>query len=188
MHWSPDLSIRLLNGWILLFVYLAVMFLQPLFYRNRRQIIQRLMFHPRDTTAVKRIMPFTISFYYMMLILSIFVPIQPNRPLLVSGAAVFGIGMILYALSVHAFAITPLDQPVTKGLYRISRNPIHFFSWIAYYGVGLMTGSWLIIILNTVTGIGIHIGTLAEERYCLERYGDAYQEYMKQAPRYLLFF
>ncbi|MBN2104028.1 isoprenylcysteine carboxylmethyltransferase family protein [bacterium] len=188
MHWNPELSIGWLNGWILLAFYLAVMFFQPLCYQNRRQIIRRLMFHPRDTMAVKRVMPITISLYYMMLILTIFLPIRSDRQLLLWGFCLFGTGMILYILAVHAFAITPLDQPVTKGVYRISRNPIHFFSWVAYYGVGLATGSWLIIAFNVLSGIGIHIGTLAEERFCLEKYGESYSEYIKRAPRYFLFF
>jgi len=188
MQWIPELSIRLFNGWILFIVYMGVMLIQPLFYPNSREIMERLMIHPRDTLLLKRIMPPTIFLYYVMLILSVFLPIRAHRVLLYSGLVLFGISMILYGFSVHAFAVTPLNKPVTKGLYRISRNPIHFFSWIAYYGVGIATGSWLIILLNTLTAVGMHISTLAEERYCLNRYGESYRQYMKSVPRYFLFF
>lgn len=188
MQWMPDLSLHWLNGWILLLLYLAVMFVQPLLYSNHRQVIERLMKHPRHTAGVRRIMRITIYLYCLMLFLMIFLPIQTEGGLWTGGLSIFAVSMILYAVSVHVFAMTPLDRPVTKGLYRLSRNPIHFFSWIACFGIGLMTGSWLIILLNGITGIGLHIGTLAEERYCLEKYGDSYREYMSRVPRYFLFF
>ncbi|MBN1783055.1 isoprenylcysteine carboxylmethyltransferase family protein [bacterium] len=188
MRWIPELSLQWLHGWSLLSLYLAVMFIQPLFYPNRKQVMTRLMTHPRDTGRVRKIMPITMFFYYLMLLLTLFFPVVKNHGLLIPGLSIFACFMILYALAVHAFATTPLDEPVVKGPYRISRNPIHFFSWVAYFGIGMAVGSWEIILINAVTAIGIHIGTLAEERFCLDKYGEAYAQYMKRAPRYCLFF
>jgi protein-S-isoprenylcysteine O-methyltransferase Ste14 len=75
-----------------------------------------------------------------------------------------------------------------KGLYRISRNPIHVFSFIAWLGIGIATKSWIILLAVIIVQILMHKTTLEEERFCLEKYGDSYRRYMKEVPRYLLFF
>ncbi|HEY71517.1 MAG TPA: isoprenylcysteine carboxylmethyltransferase family protein, partial [Anaerolineae bacterium] len=83
---------------------------------------------------------------------------------------------------------TPLDQPVTRGLYQISRNPQQVSIFIAYVGISLTMGSWLSLLLITIGITWGHVRVLAEEETCLKNYGDAYREYMARVPRYFLFF
>ena len=47
---------------------------------------------------------------------------------------------------------------------------------------------WVILAANIVLCILMHNTTLAEERFCLERYGQVYRGYMEKVPRYFLFF
>ena len=48
--------------------------------------------------------------------------------------------------------------------------------------------SWIILLIAVVEQILMHRTTLEEESFCLEAYGDSYRQYMKEVPRYLLFF
>lgn len=188
MSLIPELTFGIVTAWWFLVVYMLIMTVQPMLYANRRHILKRLMYHPRTTRKEKYVAGITIALYYAMLIYSIFLPLKPNTPWFWSGLAVFMAAMILYVIAVHNFAVTPLDKPVVHGIYRISRNPIHFFSFVAWIGIGLAAASWLLILIGFISMFGIHVGTLAEEKFCLEKYGDSYRSYMNTVPRYFLFF
>ena len=58
----------------------------------------------------------------------------------------------------------------------------------ALLGTGIALASWVILAANIIMMLLMHITTLAEERFCLEKYGSSYREYMKKTPRYILFF
>ena len=51
--------------------------------------------------------------------------------------------------------------------------------------MALLVGSWTILILHTIEVVVMHWTVLNEERFCLDRYGDSYREFMKRVPRYL---
>lgn len=84
--------------------------------------------------------------------------------------------------------MAPLDVPVTKGFYRISRNPQIFSIWVVFLGIGLMIGSGISLLLIAVSFLFLHTSTLAEEKACLEQYGQSYRNFMNSVPRYFLFF
>jgi protein-S-isoprenylcysteine O-methyltransferase Ste14 len=108
------------------------------------------------------------------------------------GTAWFYIGLFVYFSGmIFAFAAgmnlmnTPLDRPATKGLYRISRNPIYLGTFLMFAGVGIACASWLFLLLIAILIILQHISIGAEERWCLEKYGDAYREYMNRTPKWI---
>ena len=49
------------------------------------------------------------------------------------------------------------------------------------------TDACTVILLLVVAGFS-HLRILGEENACLQQYGEAYREYMRRTPRYLLFF
>lgn len=74
---------------------------------------------------------------------------------------------------------------VTTGIYRYSRNP-------AFLGFDLMYSGILLIYCNLLTAfftafavVMLHLQILQEEKYLTEVFGAEYQEYRKQAFRYL---
>jgi protein-S-isoprenylcysteine O-methyltransferase Ste14 len=82
--------------------------------------------------------------------------------------------------------ITPLvDKPVTKGIYRISRNPAYFGCFLIYISIGIACSSWvfLLVAIGYITVMNILVDP--EERMCLEKYGRAYREYMDRTPRWI---
>jgi protein-S-isoprenylcysteine O-methyltransferase Ste14 len=186
MDLVPELRVGLVNGWWLSAAYLlingAVMAVIP------REAARRLTTHPSKNLLDKIFLGIQMILFFGNIIFAIFVPLKLGTAWFWSGLSIFVVGMIAYVVSILNYADTPLDKPVVKGLYRISRNPIHVFSFIAWLGIGIATMSWIILLIAVVEQVLMHKTTLEEERFCLEAYGDSYRQYMEKVPRYLLFF
>lgn len=120
--------------------------------------------------------------------LIIFTPLKIGANVFVLGTALYGFGLAGFIIALFEFKNTPSDQPVTQGLYRISRNPQEFTFSIAFLGMCIAVGSWFALLLLAIARLLLHFRILAEEKACLERYGESYQAYMKRVPRYFLFF
>lgn len=147
-------------------------------------------FHFPKSESIKHKIPSILGaalFGRAIMVYSIFVPLKLNTPLLWIGVFIFVIGALLTAIAMINFATTSQDHPVRKGMYRFSRNPIQVLAIIMWIGVGIATASWIIFGACLLLAVVSYPSILAQERYCLETYGDAYREYMKSTPRYLLF-
>ena len=116
---------------------------------------------------------------------AVFVPIQTNIIWFWLGVSIFSISTILSAIAMINFATTPNDQPVTKGMYRFSRNPVQVLAIIMLIGIGLATVSWIIIAASLLLVVISYPTFLVQERSCLEIYGSAYSEYMSRTPRWV---
>jgi protein-S-isoprenylcysteine O-methyltransferase Ste14 len=88
-------------------------------------------------------------------------------------------------MTTHNYATTPLGKPVTKGIYRISRNPIYLNGFVLYTGLGIACASWIMILCAVLWLVLLGIAVPAEERFLLEKYGDAYRQYMERTPRWV---
>ncbi len=82
-------------------------------------------------------------------------------------------------------ASSPVDEPITKGLYRYSRHPIYFALPLIFIGTGIVSASWLFLSLAIILIITHFYNAIPEERVCLEAYSNAYREYMNRAPRWV---
>ena len=142
------------------------------------------------SNSIKQKAPVVLSatlFGRALMVLSVFLPLKQNTLRFWAGIATFVVGAFLSVIAMINFATTPQDRPVTKGLYQISRNPIQVLAIIMWLGVGMATASWIVVVACVLLAIISYPSFLAQERSCLELYGDAYRDYMKSTPRYLLF-
>ena len=182
----PEFEIGLWKGWWFLLIYLAVnlglMALLP------KVVTKWLLTWSEMNIKERLISRIENALYYGIMAYAVFVPLKLGTAWFSTGLGVFLLGIIGYVVAVVNFSSTPLHQPAVKGLYRISRNPIRVVSFVAWLGVGIATASWVIIVANVVLNLLMHTTTLAEERSCLAKYGEAYWEYMNQVPRYFLLF
>jgi len=121
-----------------------------------------------------------VSFIY-----SIFLPIKLDTPWFYIGLVIYLLGMVFLAISIINHATTPRDKPVSKGLYSISRHPINLSWFLGYIGIGVACASWIFLLFGIIFIVLGQILADAEERYCLEKYGDAYREYMNRTPRWI---
>jgi protein-S-isoprenylcysteine O-methyltransferase Ste14 len=75
---------------------------------------------------------------------------------------------------------------VAVGPYSLCRNPLYFFSFVGAAGVGAQTGSMLVALVCTViVWIVFRVTVAKEERFLLERHGEAYAAYLATTPRFL---
>lgn len=102
------------------------------------------------------------------------------------------LGLICYIgrLGLCAGSIASFSSPDetglnTNGVYGISRNPMYVSYFICFIGMALLTRSWILFGFVAAFQISAHWIILSEERWCLERFGAAYKQYMKTARRYI---
>ncbi len=118
-------------------------------------------------------------------IYTIFLPLKLGTAALYAGLSIYAVGLITAALVIINRAKTTGGETVTRGLYRYSRHPMYLAAFIALLGICMATASWICLAFSAAIIILIHLQVLSEERYCLERYGDPYREYMNRVPRWI---
>jgi protein-S-isoprenylcysteine O-methyltransferase Ste14 len=116
---------------------------------------------------------------------SIFLPLKLGTIWFYAGLATFLTGLAVLAAATVNFARTPTDIPITRGIYHYSRHPLYLASLLIYFSVGVASASWVFLLIFVVQSVSIRIAAVGEERYCLDKYGDAYREYVDGTPRWL---
>ena len=64
-------------------------------------------------------------------------------------------------------------------------KPRYLVQALMFIGIGIISASWVFILLSVVRAISTFIIAIPEERFCLEKYGNIYQEYMDRTPRWI---
>jgi protein-S-isoprenylcysteine O-methyltransferase Ste14 len=102
-----------------------------------------------------------------------------------AGLATYGSGVLLCLASVSNFA-KPAENGINlKGLYKISRNPMYVAYFIYFLGCVLLTQSLPLLAILVVFQISAHWIILSEERWCINKFGEEYKNYMKEVRRYI---
>lgn len=186
MELTPTLEFGLLNGWILLIIEFVIE--GGLLLVFPKDVVSRL-FDRSGWSTKQRV--FTILgkvFSLACLILIVLTPLKMNSSLFIVGIILYVTGLVGLVVAMLNFKDTPLDQPVSKGVYMFSRHPQIVAVTIVFVGVCLAIGSWLALFTLVISRLLQHFGILAEEEACLKRYGESYRAYMEKVPRYFLFF
>jgi protein-S-isoprenylcysteine O-methyltransferase Ste14 len=186
MELMPALRIGWLNGWLPLGA--LVLTEGILFLVFPKEVVTRLF--DRSGWSQRQVV-FTVLGKLVALICLVLIvgtPLKIGSAVFVIGMIIVGLGLIGLAKALFDFKNTPLDQPVTRGIYRISRHPQIVMSFVVLLGTCIAIGSWLALSMLVVARILGHLGILAEEEVCLEQYGAAYRAYMERVPRYFVFF
>jgi len=185
MSLIPEFELGLWNAWILILSYgLMYIVLGGLVRLMGLKGASRPITPPLNEKEKKLDYLSAIAFLASA-IYSFFLPLKLGTAWLYIGLFVYLFGMIFTIVAGINLINTPLDRPATKGLYRISRNPIYLGTFLIFIGVGIACASWLFLLLIAVFIILQNILIDAEERWCLEKYGDSYREYMDRTPKWI---
>lgn len=119
-------------------------------------------------------------------------PLPGNILQLVSGAAVSALGLLatLAIMASLGFSVTVGDQPDhlrQTGPYRLSRNPQLLTYGLLLLGCVILYPSWQAAAWLALYGAIAHIMVMTEEEHLGTLFGDAYQAYCRQVPRYIGF-
>jgi protein-S-isoprenylcysteine O-methyltransferase Ste14 len=186
MELFPELKISWLNGWLVL--VLLGLTEGIVFLVFPKKVVRRLF--DRSGWSQKQ-QAFTVTGKLCALIclaLLTLTPLKIGSPVFVIGAFLIALGLIGLVKALFDFKNTPLNEPVMHGLYRVSRHPQIVMSSLVILGACIAIGSWLALVFWTASRLLEHLGIVAEEEICLKQYGEAYGAYLKQVPRYFLFF
>lgn len=185
MEIFPDLELGLFNGWLLVATFYLVFGILLILFP--RQVVARLYDRPRRKggAMVRRILGVLLVLAW--LVLTILTPLRRGLVLAV-GLAFYAGGLVGFVTALLNFAGTSVHEPVTSGLYRISRHPQQFMISMAFLGISIAMGSWIALGLMGIGVLGGHVKVVEEEKACLEKYGESYREYIERVPRYFLFF
>ncbi|GEM_PF-197519 len=182
MSLIPAFNIGIWNAWIFMSVFLLQMI--AIMFVDKR--IREKSHVPIDArrNRLERYVGIIGNFIWLLAIgYSVFLPLQPGTIWFYVGLSVFIIGLTLMAIATFNFITTPADQLITKGAYQFSRHPMYLATFFICLGSGIATVSWLFIFFSIIMALCFYQEALIEERYCLNRYDNAYQEYINRTHR-----
>ena len=182
MSLIPAFEIGVWNVWIFMLYHFLPMPILMLIHRGTTEKLQPV---PHSETE-KKVYPLIWITWLPVFIYSIFLPLKLGTIWFYVGLPIALLGVITYTLSMVPWATTRIDnEPLAKGLYRYSRHPMYITQFVMFMGVGIASASWIFLLFSIVYTVLSLIIALPEERYCLEKYGDAYRKYMNRTPRWV---
>lgn len=184
MGYFTELGPGLFNAWI---GSLILFFTMTGIWLNRK-LAKRLLDMSWHTPRDRRAALLSVAVMYGMMIFTVWVPLKTGTPWLYVGVFLFIGAYVCHMIALRDYAITPENQAITKGMYRISRNPLYFFYSVMFLGLVIASMSLPLFLIWIVYNVVNHYSILGEERYCLEAYPESYSSYMQTVPRYFLFF
>jgi protein-S-isoprenylcysteine O-methyltransferase Ste14 len=112
-----------------------------------------------------------------------------------AGPVPIAVGALGYLTCALDFAITgegtpaPIDPPrtlVTRGFYRLVRNPMYLSVLSVLIGEAMLFGSATLLAFGMALAVVFHLFVvLVEEPGLRARFGTAYEEYCRRVPRWV---
>ena len=182
MSLIPAFEVGLWNAWILT-LYLPV---HPLLMMLIVKDAKKKMEFPAYNKTEKIVSTLAnFVLFFGLFVYSMFLPLHLGTIWFYIGLALSVLGMIVWTIAMVNIANIPLGEPWARGLYRFSRHPMVLSSFLIFIGTGIASASWVFLLSSIVLIILSAILVTAEERFCLEKFGDTYREYMNKTPRWV---
>lgn len=102
-----------------------------------------------------------------------------------AGSVCYAAGLGLCAAAMVAFCAPDGRGLNTNGVYRLSRHPMYVGYFVCFVGMALLVRSPVLLSVVLIFQVAAHWMVLAEERWCLETFGNGYARYMRDVRRYL---
>ena len=182
MSLVPEFELGLWNAWI----FILLGFIIPHLFLNKYWKARGWDEEARRySKKEKKLGNILTVIFVASVIYGVFLPLKLWTAWFYVGLSIYLLGMIFLIMATLNFAATPLDKPVTKGAYHISRHPLSFSGFLTLIGMSIACISWIFLLLAIVFIILMNTLVIPEERWCLEKYGNAYREYMNRTPRWI---
>ena len=185
MEVFPQLELTLLGGWLSL---LPMGIIQTVnIFGVSPEARARLFDRSEHSSHQRLLLVISKTISLILLFLLIFTPLSGEIAEIIIGFFIIIIGCVGVRMAVMDFIRTPINEPVTKGLYKYSRNPQEVMLSLIMIGACITISSWLALVILGISRILNHFSILAQEQACIIQYGDSYKEYMERIPRYFFF-
>jgi protein-S-isoprenylcysteine O-methyltransferase Ste14 len=184
MDLIPVLKPGIWNAWI----YMSVFIIQMLIIMFAGEKVRRRSHVPADIRQSRRdnyVAVVANAVWSIAMVYSVFLPLKTGTVWFFTGFFMFISGLFILTLATCHFIVIPPDQMINKGVYRFSRHPMYLATFLICLGSGISSASWIFLILCMVMIYCFHREALVEERYCREKYGNTYKDYMSCVPRWI---
>ena len=178
----PAFEIGIWNAWILMLLLLLP---PPILMSIKKGIFRKTESNALLSKTEKRLFIFSKLVMLSTFVYSVFLPLELGTLWFYVGLPIYLLGLVMYAVVTINIVSSPVDQPITGGLYRYSRHPMYVASFPVLVGAAVSSASWLFLLLSILFTVSHFINGIAEERRCLEAYGGSYREYMNRTPRWI---
>lgn len=188
MSLIPAFEIGVWNAWIFWVLMFLAMIIPDLFMSKEAKLNKKRgsqdipLKKKRDVilTWLTHVAIMPVSIVY-----SIFLPLKTGTAWFYTGLAVLIAALVISTMAIIKFSNTPVDQPITSGIYRISRHPLYLGGFLINLSIAIAGVSWIILLCAILWIVFFHIATPSEESYLIDRYGDAYRDYLNRTPKWL---
>jgi protein-S-isoprenylcysteine O-methyltransferase Ste14 len=182
MSLIPAFGISIWDVWIFM-AYLLLLFI-PLIYIDVKKEVSSI-----EEGGLSRVAEIFDSFLKLLpfpvMVYSIFLPMKLGTVWFYVGLPIALIGMITYTIVLVNRNTMPSINQVTKGLYRYSRHLMYVTMLIYLLGLGIVTASWILMLPFIAFVVGSVVFISLEEWSCIQRYGDAYHEYINKTQQWI---
>ena len=120
-----------------------------------------------------------------VVLLPLALTVRAEGILLAAGALLYAVGLALEAKAAWDFCHPGPHGFADGGLFRVSRNPMYVSYPFVLLGIAALAASPAMLALTLGFQAAGHRLVLAEERWCLARFGDPYEAYIGRVRRYL---
>lgn len=184
MEFKIIFKIGLLNAWIFMSVFILQMFV-VIFTGDQ---VRKRCHVPESVERFKLekyIGVIANVVWFLALAYSIFLPFKLGTVWFYIGLVVFIVGLIFISIATYNFINTPLDQLITTGVYKLSRHPMYLATILVSLASGIASGSIIFVLLTIIMALCFHKEALVEERFCLDKFGEAYRDYQNNVSRWI---
>ena len=178
MSLVPAFDIGVWNAWIFMLIIFICMMITVLIFKD----VGGKMAHGGEE---KKYSKYVALIFMILLIYSIFLPLKLGTIWFYTGIAIYVLGLIVLTIVVANISATPQGEPFTKGIYRYSRNALSLGMILVLLGIGIASASWLFLLLMVLLVLVTHLMILVEEHTCMNKFGDAYREYINRTPKWI---
>lgn len=142
-----------------------------------------------DFFAAHRIL---VSRFFSILFFAAILATESRQEGRILAPALFFIGLLLVGIgtvgrlwcSVYISGYKNAEL-VTAGPYSLSRNPLYFFSFLGFVGLGFVTETVTVpLVLALSFGVAYPLIISREEQYLSAKFGDAFTAYAARTPRF----
>ena len=182
-----EFELGLWNAWIFM-IYVVFSNFLPYLLSGRlidKEVLKKLGADLSRSGNEKILLNIYSVLFFATVAYSIFLPLELGTVWFYVGLTIYVVGVITETVAMLNFFTTAVDKPVNKGIYRFSRNPMYFGMFLIFLGTGIACVSLIFLLLTAIFMILSHIVVVYEERFCTQKYGDPYQEYLNRIPRWV---
>jgi protein-S-isoprenylcysteine O-methyltransferase Ste14 len=187
MFLLPEFELGLWNAWIFM-VYVVFSNFLPYVLSGKlidKRVLKKLGADLPRSGNEKILLNIYSVLFFAIVAYSVFLPLELGTVWFYVGLITYLAGVIIETVAMMNFFTTAVDEPVNKGIYRFSRNPMYFGMFLIFLGTSIACVSLIFLMLTTIFMILSHIVVVYEERFCIQKYGDPYREYLNRIPRWI---